>query len=183
MVMKTHTPLASFPGIVIKNDSAKNPAFAHIAGAALRKIASTGTGHRMLSDIQAANFPATYGYKVAIMKLTAEIKARKHKNSSYTDACNTKAMFGEDDNASGSASVVFWDNEMQRTPDGARPPFIGLAHELIHCWHNTQGSADRDSMQDEFNTVGLAGYYTISENQIRAEHNLPSRATYSGQKP
>jgi hypothetical protein len=66
------------------------------------------------------------------------------------------------------------------------PPFIALAHELIHCLHTLSGDwvsrralADRIKVE-EARTVG-AGHYNqtrISENAIRAEHGLPKRRFY-----
>jgi hypothetical protein len=66
------------------------------------------------------------------------------------------------------------------------PPYIALAHELIHCLHTLSGDwVSRGSLAErikveEARTVG-AGHYNqtrISENAIRAEHGLKKRRFY-----
>jgi hypothetical protein len=70
---------------------------------------------------------------------------------------------------------------------GQRPPYIGLAHELIHAWHNAYGTKKQEYDDEENFTVGLAGYMlpdpaanpaTITENMIRLEHGFPIRHKY-----
>lgn len=75
------------------------------------------------------------------------------------------------------------------------PPFIVLAHELIHAWHGMSGTAELkdqvtitmpngrvyDLAREEAYTVGLGPYANtrISENAIRVEHRLPLRTYYA----
>lgn len=77
------------------------------------------------------------------------------------------------------------------------PPYIVLAHELIHAWHGMSGTMElKDKVtiagpngqtyelaREEAYTVGLGSYANtrISENAIRAEHRLPPRTYYATQ--
>lgn len=88
----------------------------------------------------------------------------------------------------GEASRVFFNPTITRS-DGHRPAFVGLAHELVHADRNQHGLAlDRQgvngihALKDELETVGLiAGPQPVSENDIRAEHNIAPRTAYAGQ--
>jgi hypothetical protein len=82
----------------------------------------------------------------------------------------------------GSPSVVSWNPGKFNTPDGHRPPFIGLAHELVHALHNLEGNTSRVPDVDERRVTGLYPFEhrPITENSIRADHNIPARASYSG---
>jgi hypothetical protein len=91
----------------------------------------------------------------------------------------------------GSRSTILWDPVHNSTPDGSRPPYIALAHELVHAYHNIRGTAravkvgdvDGDHTMDEALTVGLRGYegQAVSENRIRKEHGIPYRVSYFGE--
>ncbi|MDB5312273.1 MAG: Effector protein [Gemmataceae bacterium] len=73
-----------------------------------------------------------------------------------------------------------------------RPPFIGLAHELIHSLHALTGdllkpydsdwSSTGGAAHEEARTVGLGMYSSefFCENAIRAEHGLTRRTNYGG---
>jgi short subunit dehydrogenase-like uncharacterized protein len=84
---------------------------------------------------------------------------------------------------------VFYNPTLTRS-DGARPSFIGLAHELVHAQRNQvgvavlrEGGAGFGAVRDELETVGLLGgpqQQTTTENLIREEHGIPLRLTYSG---
>jgi hypothetical protein len=78
-----------------------------------------------------------------------------------------------------SRSAVMWDPNSTSTPQGERPAFIGLAHELIHAYHFANGVAKQDYDAEEDFAIGLIPYATnnITENKIRAENNLPPRAS------
>jgi hypothetical protein len=70
----------------------------------------------------------------------------------------------------------------------ARPPYIALAHELIHAYHNIRGDQpgheiDEDStVLYEYLCVGLGPWddhrYQFTENAIRASAGLPKRVRY-----
>jgi hypothetical protein len=73
------------------------------------------------------------------------------------------------------------------------PPFVALAHELIHAlhsisgdvtkeysWTNGAGGASSGAILEEARTVGLGIYKNmrICENAIRREHGIPQRTYY-----
>lgn len=66
------------------------------------------------------------------------------------------------------------------------PPFIALAHELVHCLHTLSGDVvpdedeDRADLLEEARTVGAGRFENtrISENAIRREHAIPPRDFY-----
>jgi hypothetical protein len=64
------------------------------------------------------------------------------------------------------------------------PPFVVLAHELIHAFHYVSGNNYPDSVdgvkREELYTTGVGPYQNtrISENAIRKEHGLPERTCY-----
>ncbi|MDT7953667.1 MAG: M91 family zinc metallopeptidase [Acetobacteraceae bacterium] len=90
-------------------------------------------------------------------------------------------------NGTGTVSAIKWDPASTETPDGARPPYIALAHELIHCMHNLKGTSYMtgigDVKVDEMMVTGLKGYeqQPVSENRIREEHGVHYRSSYHGQ--
>jgi hypothetical protein len=65
-----------------------------------------------------------------------------------------------------------------------RPPWIGLAHELVHAWRFVMGSGifpeKGDRIKDELLTTGLSPYPNAkySENTIRAAAKQPLRLAY-----
>lgn len=77
---------------------------------------------------------------------------------------------------------------------GERPGYIGLAHELVHAYHQVDGNCYRGLeggfmalnavnsgiKEEEMRTVGFGAYANElpSENAIRVEHGLPTRASY-----
>lgn len=89
---------------------------------------------------------------------------------SESDACN----------GTGCGSKVLWNPNVIATPDGSRPAFIGLAHELVHAFRNARGDADQDTQTEEYLTVGITPTYTINENKIRSDHGINGRTTYVG---
>ena len=83
----------------------------------------------------------------------------------------------------GCVSAITWNANVIVTPDGARPSFIGLAHELIHAYYSLLGEGITNTKAEEYSTVGLASHLStreFTENAIRAEHGLPIRMTYIG---
>ena len=93
---------------------------------------------------------------------------------------------------SSAVTAIKYNANMIDTPDGKRPSWIGLAHELIHAYYNLKGKgfpAGQTLMnvnghveQEEMATVGLGPgpHRSITENQIRKEANIPLRVTYGG---
>jgi len=83
----------------------------------------------------------------------------------------------------GSKAVIRFSNAIM--PSGINtPPFIILAHELIHAQHYLFGVRHDPSIVEENRTMGVGKYDTylrplVSENQIRREAGLPIRIAYS----
>jgi len=59
-----------------------------------------------------------------------------------------------------------------------RPPEVGLAHELIHAYHDLTDTISAIRALEETNTVGITGSSPYTENGIRNEHDLPRRPVY-----
>lgn len=84
----------------------------------------------------------------------------------------------------GCASAVFFNPAVLVVPgQGARPPFIGLGHELIHALHNAMGTKKGTVELEEHFTVGLGQWAMpdptlITENRLRLDYNLPIRHRY-----
>lgn len=92
----------------------------------------------------------------------------------------------------GSSALVLFDPDFPAGPDGDRPGWVALGHELVHAYHYVtgtcaralSGSTDTDSglSEEEMQTIGVAGYdrQVPSENWLREGASLPLRKTYSG---
>lgn len=171
---------ALFPGIKI-DDQGGASTFAATCRDSLDRIVSKPLGLRLLTEISGrAPHMAKWGGGIRIARAELPIE----KGGSQAKAIQD----GDAKNGVGSASVVFWNSNVWVIPEqGQRPPYIGLAHELIHAWHNAYG-IKRQNYDDEENfTVGLGAYMTpdpvanpatITENMIRLEHGIPIRHRY-----
>jgi len=63
-------------------------------------------------------------------------------------------------------------------PWDVRPSEVGLAHELIHAYHDITNTLSGNWNLEETNTVGLTGSSPYTENQIRSDYGLPQRPKY-----
>lgn len=93
---------------------------------------------------------------------------------------------------SGSSALVLFDPDMPAGPDGERPNWIALGHELIHAYHYVTGTcarpltgstnADSGLSEEEMQTIGTGGYdgHIPSENWLRESAKFPKRTKYSG---
>jgi hypothetical protein len=184
----TQTP---FDGIIVRTKATDSKSFATKVIAALNTIYSKPVGKALLDGIVSMIDKQKFGYTVCIMPKESVKKSfgplirwRTYERGSVTKAASDAAA---SDPTLGAVSSIKWDPIHNKTPDGSRPPYIGLAHELIHCYHNLRGSstlvggAERVK-EDEMRVTGLRGFEQepISENRIRAEHNLPYRSSYHG---
>ncbi len=93
----------------------------------------------------------------------------------------------------GTAAVVSWLYSDPGRPGHLRPPFIALAHELVHAYHFANGLCYRAAnggiadgqnsgiMEEEMRTVGFGAFEdeSPSENAIRAEHGVVARREYT----
>ena len=61
-----------------------------------------------------------------------------------------------------------------------RPPEVGLAHELIHGWHDISGTLGRTRAAEEDRTVGIGAYSgdRFTENKVRSDHGISLRPQY-----
>ena len=95
----------------------------------------------------------------------------------------------------GAAATVTWNPTGESASQGelvpppawdARPPWIALAHELIHAWHDVTGRVVFDlsdpecSMYEEYMTVGIPPYdgEACTENLFRRLHKVNVRHYY-----
>jgi hypothetical protein len=172
----------AFPFIKISNDDSINPYFPLTVAEALNQIASKSVGKTLLRGISNSKVAPdpTGDFKVKITRANSSIHV---VIGSPGLEGGSKAMgFNEDAAKSGAgckASCV-WNPNIFNTPNGGRPPFIGLAHELIHCYHMVTGTMKQGYDAEEEFTVGIGPYTDnwITENKIRAEHNVPLRTQY-----
>lgn len=176
-----------FDGIIIRLRSPNESVmFPQLVKDALASINSKPAGKTLLSEIVKLKGKKKFGYTVCIMRPGGLSIADKNngkgpqwssgsiaKRSNEADACN----------GTGTVTAVTWNANIIETPDGSRPSFVALAHELVHALYNLKGEAYADASDEEYRTVGLApvaNARAVSENKIRAEHGVPLRAAYTG---
>jgi hypothetical protein len=201
-----------YAGIIIRTrDGVDSDKFPRMVRTALFMINSEPTGRRLLELIVARAGQAMFGnasaghlaYTVCIMpkksikhaRLSGTIRWREYERGNVTLPSNEARASTPNQ---GTVSGIRWDPLHNSTPDGSRPPFIGLAHELIHAWRNLYGisyirmgtgtlgtnfnNSEDATNVDEMKVVGLRGFEQelITENRIRKEHGLPYRTSYFG---
>ncbi|MEI9984050.1 MAG: M91 family zinc metallopeptidase [Aliidongia sp.] len=184
-----------YSGIVVKVATSANPFFFALVQEALLKIHGKPVGRRLIEDIRTRGTPnPIQGFKVAICPPRLIRATGPGAPTDFTPG--SKAVRASEDKAvwhhgpahgptatqrpgPGSSTAVFWNPNVISTPDGSRPTFIGLAHELIHARRNLLGIAEAAWEREEQATVGLNfNGDDITENAIRAEHGLPRRLSY-----
>jgi hypothetical protein len=127
-----------------------------------------------------------HGEALNIQGILANVKLIATPTGVMVDG-RTKTFVGGD----GMGAVVMWNHEDRGLDD--RPPYIGLAHELVHTLHYVTGMCyraatgsiidrgDSGIMEEEMRTVGFGRYggEVPSENAIRREHTgLLERTSY-----
>jgi hypothetical protein len=169
-----------YQGIIIRlRDASESVHFPAIVDEALRMIASKPVGKQLLENIAGLSGRAKFGYTVCISRPSD----MRIINGNWCMA--NRAVRGDEAKAmkadEGSVTAIYFNANIISTPDGDRPTFIGLAHELIHAYYNLKGEALRGP-NEELATVGIGTgpQRTINENAIRAEHGLPLRSKYTG---
>lgn len=173
-----------FNGIIVKVDPAKSPTFAFLVEEALNTIYSKPVGRRMIDDIVAKG-KSQFGYKVCIMR-PLMVAGPNEKTGKKDWKGGSRAVRVSEENAcneTGTVTMIEWNPNVIANPDGARPSFIGLAHELVHALHNLLGEALKETREEEEMTVGLNAWLTYppNENLIRQEHHVPHRAKYESE--
>jgi hypothetical protein len=184
--MPSYDVPTEYSGLLIQADDKLHPMFQAIARDALKAIASKPVGRRLLMDIDQTPLPPRSRFKIRIC-CPAVIRAAP---GDVVDATpGSKAVRGNElaavagtgrNRGPGAGTAIRWNPNNINTPDGSRPSFIGLAHELIHARRNLLGIASASTREEEEYTVGFR--YNgdgINENAIRAEHGVPLRATYT----
>ncbi len=172
-----------YKDIVVKCDPAQSVMFPEIVKEALAKIASKPTGKLLLDSIVASG-QAKFGYKVAIMRPDMTYGETVKGKQDWKGG--SRAVRQHEQNAcngTGVVTMVYWNPNVISNPDGSRPSFIGLAHELVHALHNLNGNASADTKEEEARTVGLNQYLNVppNENRIRKEHGVPGRTKYESE--
>ncbi len=178
--MAAQTRLTPYAGVILSYDDRQHPTFPIEANGALDAIYNGGpVGRRLLDDMASIgptfSPPNGAAYCVKISPADNNRTIRVSEDNArwlYRPGASVRR---------GSASVIGYDYRGAETPDGERPPFIGLAHELIHARRNLLGTANPHGDWEEKETVGFALYSGdagITENAIRQEHGLPRRVTY-----
>jgi hypothetical protein len=206
--------LEIYPGIFVAGDD-KRPEFYGEVVRALKSIESKPVGSSLLKTIALAN--SNKGKKVVIEETTSANQCaipvtdtspefRKkllEPGSSGLIAHARKLVVGtrvetkEEKNSQflrgeGSDVVIRWNPNLKTVNGIERPPFIALAHELVHANHFVEGTCfrelkgfaheNRDSglAEEEMRTVGLNQYKAepLCENAIRQEHGIPLRTQY-----
>lgn len=194
---------SNFRGIIIRTDPAKNPTFMLTVKEQLDLIYSKPVGKKLLDGINAgtALFTPTprpgstegpgVPYKVKIVRADSTgtiatpvgVPAPDGAHLKW-NAGNVAIRLNEENakNGKGTATAIKYHPNVFTTPDGARPPFIGLAHELVHALHNILGTALAKTPEEEEWTVGLGTFAgtEICENAIREEHRVGKRVAYTG---
>lgn len=186
-----HDTPTGFPGVIIRMRSEKESAyFPTLALEALAKINSKPVGKIMLEQIVAREHKKKFGYTVCIMRPAGLgiVDDKQTDQKKWNGGSMAKRINENDacDSSIGTPTQVLWNANIIETPDGSRPSFISLAHELVHALYNLRGEAFKDTSAEEYRTVGLAPVANarfVTENKIRAEHNLPRRDSYSGLAP
>lgn len=170
-----------YAGIKVRIDTDQSPMYVAMVKEALNKIYSKPVGKLLIDNI-VANGVAQFGYKVCIQRPNMEVV---DVNGMKFMGAGNLAVRGHELNAcngTGTVTAIKYNQNTILTPDGSRPNFIGLAHEMVHALHNLLGTALNDTTQEEHWTVGIGNFVgtAICENTIRAEHGVPLRLAYSG---
>jgi hypothetical protein len=185
--MPTQDFQTNFRGIIVRVDPEVSSTFLALVNKALNDINSQPVGQGLLNAIVNSGEPQ-FGYKVCIMRSNMVygpgpvgqdppvegnrwMGGSRAKRANEDNACNGR----------GTVTRIDWNPNVINTPDGSRPSFIGLAHELVHALRNLLGTASSDPRVEEESTVGLNGQNQAgpNENMIRQEHGVPRRAQYT----
>lgn len=179
--MDIQTP---YQGIIVRC-GAQDIYYAGSVNIALQTIASKKFGRSLLRSIVERFDKVQDGFTVVIQKPKSHAMTDDKTGNLITTWTNKAVRYSEDNacNGTGTRTAVTWNPNILSSPDGGRPPFIALAHELIHAMQNLRGTAYKDTKTEEYATVGLGDYANTrrrNENAIRAEHGIAARTQYAG---
>ncbi|MFV0387521.1 MAG: M91 family zinc metallopeptidase [Pyrinomonadaceae bacterium] len=200
--MAFDTP-TNYRGIIIRmNNESDSVYFPTLVTEALNHIAETQTGRTLLAQIDSYHLRQKSNFTVCINRadMTFHTGCSDSWWTGYTgwQNHNKARRVSEFDavaasrNAIGSSTTnIIYNPNIVLTPDGFRPSWIGLAHELIHAYYNLIGqgfpselvkNVKADIEREEAETVGLGKFTSrnFTENMIRAEAGLKQRVTYGG---
>lgn len=165
--------------------------FAATVTTALDRLWSEDTGQRLLNGIQNSGAPPSGFLDNAIVLIkwpTIRDASTTEKRARTADEFGNRAVAANEVRAKGGGgcgSVVFYNPTTVTIPgQGDRPPFIGMAHELVHAWHNAMGTKKGSYDAEESYTVGLGQWASpdptcITENRIRLDYGLAIRHKYN----
>lgn len=180
----------NYAGVIVRlRDPSESAMFVPIVKEALNKIYSKKYGKRLLDGITSLSGRAKFGYTVCIMRPSSMEIGDKGDGKGIQWYGGSIAIRGDEKAAcdgTGSVTAIKWHPNMLSTPDGARPNFIALGHEMIHAWYNLRGAAFLDTAEEEYRTVGIApraNTRSVNENKMRGEHGVPLRIAYTGLAP
>ncbi len=181
----------SRPSVEIATKPGDSPRFPSQVQAQLDQLASKPNGNEILNRLDSAkaahpDWPSSL--KIVPQKSQVITQSDGSKTREYLLPNQTQSFSDLNaSNGTGTRSALFYNPKMTSTPDGDRPPFVGLGHEATHAMHNAEGTSTLTSGQagkkaDEYRTTGIGRFEgeSLSENGIRSEHGLPRRDTYSG---
>jgi hypothetical protein len=208
-----------YPGIYIAHDLYRGAfwvpdEFTGAISDALDKIASKPVGANLLRALSQAytakgkstviQYTKVFSSAAPVPDKTNETRAKIQPTLLRTERLDSGALLSRPELVTiqagpiwvpggGMSTVVLFKHDDLGPPGRHRPPFVGLAHELVHAYHYTMGACYRNPtgglqdqgntglMEEEMRTVGLGHYAneTPSENAIRTEHSITLRTSYN----
>ena len=197
---------SNYPGILI--DDRWGASFKFKTDQALNKIASRQIGKDLLSLRSKRNqgIGTTAGKRIVITLGQGTLAGGSSMAQTYQSSTGggtevrraPKAGLNIRLPGSGMGSEVQYNPNIEHQYTKAAtvntPPFVALAHELIHAlhsisgdvtkaysWTNGVGGSSCGAILEEAKTMGLGIFRNmrICENAIRREHGLPQRTFYS----
>lgn len=141
---------------IVVTSSSECTNFPMLVEGALAQISSRRLGNALLRGMEAGN------KYVCIKRSSARTWGNWSNGIVGFQTGSVCKRFNENDACSsgiGCNSSVDWQPDAISTPDGDRPAFIALAHELIHAYHNSLGVAFANAKDEEASTVGLMRFW------------------------
>ncbi|MFJ5220695.1 M91 family zinc metallopeptidase, partial [Streptomyces sp. NPDC088354] len=177
----------AFPGIFVRWDPNVDPTFLKTVNEQLLLLAGQPVGRALLESIGSSRTRSGLSNwqqaKVKIERVGAGTVIGDGPRFAAHTGNATRPINAQwaSDTQRGTLSLLQYNPNAWETADGLRPPFIGLAHELIHVQRNLHGLSVENTAEDEAQVVGLENFAGLefTENKIRAEHGLSPRQAYT----